>query len=479
MMIFDSSLGIDFRKHHLILTYLKRAFGKIRLIDVGVYPILPESQKEEREVQSISLINSFVSKHQFHRNRVSIAIPREKVILRFVTLPAATKENLRKVLEYETPRFTPFEKGETYFDYQLLEEGKEGLRLMVAFVRRAEVDYHLTLLKKVGIQPLSVQIPSIAALNLFFYNGGPKDGAPTVLLEIAEAFMELNLLREREWVESFHLPLPREEKASGIVTLIKRAGIKEDSLSQSPLYVYGSGTEEALVTSLKGTPPIRKVLPPPLHRLEIRKEVTEPEKIYASIGLPLRELTQTQFDFNLLPLEMRRKVRQIGKPLFLILTGIALLLGLFWGIGIYQRYDHAWNAANADIKKRKPEVDAIEKLQKQKEELGKEISDFGKIEAGEPSKVEILRELAQILPATVWIWNLKYTGKEIEISGFADSGSEGLIPLLDRSPFFEKVEFMTPITKERIQTIAGGNVINTEKERFKIKMRLEAKRSTP
>ncbi len=176
---------------------------------------------------------------------------------------------------------------------------------------------------------------------------------------------------------------------------------------------------------------------------------------------------------------MRRKVRQIGKPLFLILTGIALLLGLIWGIGIYQRYDNAWNAANADIKKRKPEVDAIEKLQKQREGLGKEISEFGKIETEEPSKVEILRELAQILPATVWIWNLKYTGKEIEISGFADSGSEGLIPLLDRSPFFEKVEFMTPITKERIQTVVGGNVINTEKERFKIKMWLEAKRSTP
>jgi Tfp pilus assembly protein PilN len=184
-------------------------------------------------------------------------------------------------------------------------------------------------------------------------------------------------------------------------------------------------------------------------------------------------------DLNLLPFEMRKKVRQVGKPLFLVLTAVALLFGLAWGIGVYERYDNAWKTANAEIKKRKPEVDAIEKLQKQKEGLGKEISEFEKIEAGEPSKVEILRELAQILPATVWIWNFKYTGKEIEISGFADSGSESLIPLLDRSPLFEKVEFMTPITKERIQTVVAGNVINTEKERFKIKMRPEAKRSAP
>jgi hypothetical protein len=151
----------------------------------------------------------------------------------------------------------------------------------------------------VGIQPLSVQIPSIAALNLFFYHDGPKDGTPTILLDVADPFMEINLLREREWVESFHLPLPREEKASGIVTLLKRAGIREDSLPQSTLFVYGSGSEEALLTSLKSTSPIREVLTPPLHRLEIGKEVTNPGKIYASIGLPLRELTQTQFDFNL------------------------------------------------------------------------------------------------------------------------------------------------------------------------------------
>ena len=78
----------------------------------------------------------------------------------------------------------------------------------------------------------------------------------------------------------------------------------------------------------------------------------------------------------------------------------------------------------------------------------------------------------------MWIWNLKYTGKEIEISGFADSASD-LIPLLDRSPLFEKVEFMAPVTKERMRMVVGGNVVDKEKERFKIKMRLEAKRSTP
>ena len=476
-MIFNSSLGVDFRKNSLVLTYLKRAFGKIRLVDCGIYPVPPESQKEDRAAQIISLINSFVSKHQIHRSRVSISIPREKVIVRFITFPVATKENLRKVLEYETSRFTPFERGETYFDYQLLKEEKDGLHLLAAFVKKAEVDFHLTLLKKVGIQPLSIQIPAVGALNLFHYHQGIKDGAATILIDVAESFVELNLLREREWVESFHVPLASEEKAARIVHLLKRLGLQEDALSKTTFVVYGSGAEDAWVPALMSTPPVREVLSPPLHRLSIQKKVPNPGRIYASIGLPLRELTQTRFDLSLLPMEMRKKVRQIGKPLFLILTVLCVILGATWGIGIYQQEKNAWNTANAEIRKRKPEVDAIEKVQKQRDELGKEVSEFVKIEAAEPNKVGILRELAQILPATVWIWNLKYNGKEIEISGFADSASD-LIPLLDRSPLFERIEFLAPVTKERIRMVVGGNPVDKEKERFKIKLRLEAKRSS-
>jgi general secretion pathway protein L len=475
MMIFDSSLGVDFRKNLLILTYLRRSFGKIRLIGCGIHSVLPESQKEERETQSISLINSFVSRHQIRRDRVSISIPREKVVIRFLRFPAATKENLRKVVEYETPRFTPFEKGETYFDFQILKEEKDWLCLMVVFSRKAEIDYHLALLKKVGIQPLSIQIPSVAALNLFFYHEGFKDGAPTVLLDIGDPFVEMNLFQERLWKESFHLPMPPEEKASRIVDLLKRTGLQEGALSKSTFFVYGVGADEAFSSSLEALPQVQGVSAPPLNRLDIGKGVATPHRIYASLGLPLRELIRPQFQLNLLPLEMRKKVRQVAKPLFIILTVLALILCMSWGVGVYQHYRAVWNGVNGEIKKRRPEIDAVEKLQKQKEALSKEIAEFDKIEAGETSKVEVLRELAHILPGTVWIWNFKYNGKEFEISGFADSASD-LIPLLDKSPLFEKVEFLAPVTKERFQTVVAGAVTTKEKERFKIKMKIEAKR---
>ncbi len=104
--------------------------------------------------------------------------------------------------------------------------------------------------------------------------------------------------------------------------------------------------------------------------------------------------------------------------------------------------------------------------------MAQEVSEYEKITTEEMSKIQILQELSQLLPSTVWIWNIKYSGGEIEMSGFADSASD-LIPLLDKSSLFERVEFLAPVTKERERRIGEEK----ERERFKIKMRLEGRRA--
>jgi len=472
MVISDLSFGIDFKPNHLILTLLKKSFRRMILVDCEIHPLVAESQKGEREVQILNLINTFIFKTRLNKERTSISIPREKSVVRFISLPMATKENLRKVVEYEVPKYTPFEREEVYFDYQILKEEKDWLRLFAVFVKKTEVDPYLSLLKKIGIEPISIQIPSAAAFNLFQYHKGAKEGDVSVLLDVTEPFFEMNLLQGKDWQESFHLPLPPEKKESKMLNTLKRSGLKEDLFPKSTFYVYGLDMDENLLVTLKESGQIKGAFLPPLNQIEAEKEkLPALQKIYASIGVPLKGLINTQVDLNLLPVEMRKKVREIGRPLSAVLTFIALALALTWGVGVYQRYSNELNAINTEIKKRKPEVEAVDKLQKKKEELGKEIFELRKIKSEETSKIEILKELTQLMPNTAWIWNFKYNGKEIEINGFADSASD-LIPLLDKSPLFEEVQISAPVTKEKQMRPEGEK----EKERFKIKAKLEGRR---
>ncbi len=443
MAFLDSSFGIDFKQNQIVLTLLRRSFRRIRLVDYQIHSLLPEGQKEEWDAQIIGLINTFVSKHLISKDQVSISIPREKVIVRFIKLPSATKENLRKVLEYEVPKYTPFEKAQICFDYCIVKEEKDSLHLFAAFVQRPELDRYLQILRRIGIRPTSIQIASAASMNLFYYHSGVKEGEPSILLDITEPYLEMNLVQGGVWKESLHLPFPPEGREARILATLNRLAVGTDSLPKASLFVYGLDAAEKMFPSLREAPQIKGVFPPPLSRIETGKGVLRPDKVFSSIGVALRGLTKIHMDLNLLPVEMRRKVRQIGKPLFIFLVSLAVLLSLSWGWGIFQRYRTTLDEVNAEVKKRKPGVEAIESLQRKRDLLGKEISEVNKIKAGEVSKILMLEELTKLLPATVWIWNLKYTGKEIEISGYADSASD-LLPILEKSEVFEKVDILSP-----------------------------------
>jgi general secretion pathway protein L len=434
----------------------------------------PDGQRENREAQWVSLILPFIFKHESGRERAYISIPREITLVRFLRLPLAAKENLAKVLEYEAPKLTPFDKEELHSDFQVLKEDSQWIYLIAVFVREEDLAPYLNLLKRIRVQPASIQIAPISALNLFFYHEEQKKNEVSVLLDVNDPDFEMNILEGADWKGSFHLPLPKEKKEEGILHAFKGCDLIDSSPSRGMFFVYGLDAIEKSLPHFQEAHGIKGVASPPMGRIEAGADENLPDYIYSSVGLPLTGLMQTPFRLNLLPPEMRKKVPQYGRTASLILLCLAIILGLTWGGGIYSRYRNELEVLRAEVKKKKPEVDAVEKLQKQRTKGAAEIAEFDKITRGAVSEVQILRELTQILPSSVWVWQYKFAGKEIEISGFADSASE-LIPLLDKSPIFERVEFMAPVTKERERRLGADK----ERERFKIKMRIEGLGGVP
>lgn len=470
----STAFGIDLRPYHLVLTYLKKSFGGIRVVDYAVQPIPPEENREEREAQVIGSIHAFLTKHNIRKDRIHLSLPREKVMVRFIRFPIATRENLRKVLEYELAKLIPFKADEVYFDYALIKEEKEWLTLFSAFVRRSVIESTLSILKKIGIRPVSIQVSTVSAINLFFYNRTPLEGETSVLLELAPPFIEMNLLCGSEWQESFLFSFPQEGWTTEVSRVWERSSLPSFSDRKPNWFLFGERGGAESLRSLKASIQTEKVFSAPTDRLKWSGGGIDLPLLYPSVGTSLSGLIKPRIELNLLPEELRRKRRRIGKPLLLILICLFSLFGLREGVTLYDQYREELASVTEEMKRRKPEVEAVEKLQKEKEALIKEITELEKLQAEEVSKIDILRELTSLLPETAWLWNLKYNGREVELSGYADSASD-LIQILDRSPLFEKVEFMAPVTKERWMRPEGPQ----EKERFRLKARLEMRRPGP
>lgn len=148
---------------------------------------------------------------------------------------------------------------------------------------------------------------------------------------------------------------------------------------------------------------------------------------------------------NLLPQEKRptrsRSLLQLNMALGLLLIAFmaaALLLPLWQertvAIDLMSKVAAAQQKAEAVIAIRQ----RLEKVIEASEFLMKEKQQY-------PSATEFLYELTRILPDGIWLQQLDFSRGKVEVRGEAAEAS-ALIPLLESSPYFEDVQFRSPVT---------------------------------
>lgn len=68
------------------------------------------------------------------RPRTILCLPRRRLLVKRLHLPAAAEENLRQVLAYEMDRQTPFKAASVYFDYRILGHDQRTRELILDLV---------------------------------------------------------------------------------------------------------------------------------------------------------------------------------------------------------------------------------------------------------------------------------------------------------------------------------------------------------
>ena len=481
MSLFQSSLGIDLRQDRIILSHMRKSLNRVSVAASGVFPLMEEKPKEDKDAEVINTIQRFITSHNVSKENVILALPREKAFTKLIEVPSAARENLRKVIEYELVKHVPFPPEDAIFDFQLIEESEGVLRVFLVVVRKSDVSEVLELVKRIGIQPTAIEITATASINLYYYDQHSGDPVPFALLDIEKDFVEFHFFEKGNLKGTFHVPCVGEADRTKDLSeayrlaMFKGLGPKEGKQS---LYAFGEEASEVLVERLKQgvTPEI--TLARSFKKVQMMNGLENLPEVYGAIGLALRGLSKTKWTINLLPENLRKRVSQVGVYLAIILSMVSLVLLGFWAIRPMVQQRNDLNRIVSELKEKKPKVDAIEVIQKRKGLLEKEVQEFELLTRGEISKLEILKELSDIFPPTVWVWNLKVQMKEVskelltdvELNGFANSASD-LIAILDKSSLFEKVEFSSPVIKERRGT--GDQV---EKERFRISAKVERRR---
>ena len=94
------------------------------------------------------------------RMRARLALSHRDALLRRVSMPAATEENLAQVVAFEMDRLTPFRAEDVYFDYKVVSRDAAGgtLAVLLAVARRDVVDAQLAQLRAAGASVQGIAI---------------------------------------------------------------------------------------------------------------------------------------------------------------------------------------------------------------------------------------------------------------------------------------------------------------------------------
>ncbi len=445
-MLFQSGLGIYFHETGLCLAYLKSSFRSVRVVGQASYAIESDKGLSEKLNVAGDYIKDFINSNQISSPDVFVGIPRELVILRDIEFPFAVKENLRSTLEFKIENYVPLKSDDIYFDHQILDEDKENnrLRVLIIVVRREIIDSFLILKSRLGLGLTGIGISSTALVNYFSYHPDTAVEKDYVYIHSNHQSLHLGAVKNGVLQYSRIIDFSDTEDQQGLVSKELKPITDFFAKSAKPIKtVICTNEVDNFVTEALKADQDYQLIVPQLARID-----TQSASMVPAFGLALRELRKVPMDINLLPVGMRKRPSKTVYYLMLVLASLFIISGLSWGGSKVMLQRFRLNAINTETERLLVEVKNIDRIRADLQELEDRIECLNELWRGQVPVLEILKEVTERIPENAWIRDFSYDEKGVKLYGYADSASE-LITLLENSPLFRDVVFLSTITKDR------------------------------
>lgn len=147
-----------------------------------------------------------------------------------------------------------------------------------------------------------------------------------------------------------------------------------------------------------------------------------------------------------------------------IKRGLAVVAALGTAITAFGLY-LMWNLEieSSDLEARiaaaRSRVEEVKRLNEENSELRQQRERLVRRKSEEPSVIVLIEALSRALPDTAYLTELEIHGRDTRIAGKSDDPT-GLIPVLEATPQFERVQFSAPTTREEGETQGTFSIIS-------------------
>lgn len=191
-------IGLDIGSSAIKVVQVKQTKRGVQLLNFGIEPVPPQSIVDGSIMNSGAIadaINSLFQKLRIRQREVGLAISGHSVIIKKITVPVMTEDELEEQIHWEAEHHIPFAKDDVEIDHQILktESGQNQMEVLLVAAKKEVVTDYTAVAREAHLNPVVVDVAAFTLQNCFELNYG----APTetiALLNVGASTSTINII---------------------------------------------------------------------------------------------------------------------------------------------------------------------------------------------------------------------------------------------------------------------------------------------
>jgi type IV pilus assembly protein PilM len=174
--------------------------GEYHLVNLGLEPLPPEAIVDGAIMDSGAVIDSIqrlFSANKIKTPEVATSVSGNAVIVKKISLPQMTPEELAESIHWEAEQYIPFDIQDVALDYEVVEGSGSGGNMDVLLVaaKKDKIGDYTSAISQAGKAPQIVDVDVFALQNCYEVNYGLDPGRVIALLNVGASIMNINIIK--------------------------------------------------------------------------------------------------------------------------------------------------------------------------------------------------------------------------------------------------------------------------------------------
>ena len=200
-MASKNCLGLDIGASSVKIIQLKQGRKGIQL---GAFDmtILPEETVVDGVLMNFAVvvdkIKTLVKQNKIRNKDVAFSLSGNRVIIKKISLPEMTEEELNESIQWEAEQYIPFDIKDVNVDVQILnpQAGQGQMDVLLVAAKKDVIDEYMSVVREAGLRPVIADIDTFTIQNAFELNYGFPPNETICLVNVGASVISINVIRD-------------------------------------------------------------------------------------------------------------------------------------------------------------------------------------------------------------------------------------------------------------------------------------------